>query len=125
MSDPFHDPQEKAHCDGGCPGCARLKDGSIGPGGLTGWRLSLAAGLALLTPLALGVAGAVLARRLSPGSAQGNAELAGTVAGLVVGIVVAVLVARRLQEPAPEQAPGQPGGSCQGPQPINSDNTKA
>jgi hypothetical protein len=115
LSDPFHDPAEE-QCHGGCPGCSRQNAGRIGPGGLTGWRLSFAAGLALLLPLVLAVAGTVAVRRIWPGDATGHADTAGAVAGLIAGLLIAVwlgrCLARRAPEPAADDAPSDPDRCC-------------
>ncbi len=82
-------------CGGGCSRCSTGSQ-RPGPGELSGWRMSLAAGGMFLGPLLLAMTGVVLFDD-SPAT-----EFVGGAGGLIVGIILAATVARFLRRPCKE-----------------------
>ncbi len=69
-------------------------------GGLSGWKLTLAAGIAFLAPLLLAILGATLAGE------GANRRFLGAGVGLALGVTMAILItkylARRWDQPSGE-----------------------
>ena len=86
-------PDKQIRCDGQCSGC-RPQAGT----GLEGWRLVLLAAGTFLVPLAMALAGAILAGGNRP------AQVIGASAGLAMGVTVAIAINRVLRRAAKENS---------------------
>ena len=91
--------EHKSTCSGQCEHCHSLDDPPH-PGGLTGWRLTLAALAAFLLPVALSIAAAALGA-MFPETFSPVWRLGLVLFALAAGAAVGVLAARRLR---PDQA---------------------
>ena len=67
------------------------------PGVLAGWRFVLAAFLAMLLPLALCAAGAIICGPAPLG------QVAGALGGFAMGAIAAWMLSRRIRQPAPAE----------------------
>ncbi len=88
-------------CKGECPQCSRDRGRqspqcASAPGGLTGWRFSLAAIVAFLLPLVVACGAAVVVSRPLEGDARALAMALAVLPAVAVAAVPAAVLVRRL-----------------------------
>ena len=88
-------PQTPWTCSGHCQQC-QAADGPAHVGGLSGWRLAVAAGVAFLLPISLAVAAAVVGTVFKDRFSE-TARLGLVLAALIVGAVIGAIAARLIR----------------------------